>query len=101
MNFQFEEDSAGILVRMTGDLNFAANTEFKHVVERMSTIRGRTVTFDMAKVNHIDSVGLGLLYIAKEEADGAGAKIRLRSPQPGVMKLLKLTESDADFDILP
>jgi len=98
MQFQFEEDSSGILVHMSGDLNFAANGDFKTVIDRLATSRGRTVTFDMAKVNHIDSVGLGLLYIAKEEVNSG--KIRIRSPQAGVMKLLKLTESDVDFDII-
>jgi anti-anti-sigma factor len=101
MNFQFHEDGSGLSVQMSGDLNFAANGDFKSVIDRLSSSRGRAVTFDMAGVNHIDSVGLGLLYIAKEEVDSAGgAKIRIRSPQPSVMKLLKLTESDADFEIV-
>jgi len=100
MQFQFSEDSSSLSVQMSGDLNFAANADFKAVIDRLAGSRGRAITFDMAGVNHIDSVGLGLLYIAKEEAETGGAKIRIRSPQPGVLKLLKLTESDADFEIV-
>jgi anti-anti-sigma regulatory factor len=52
-------------------------------------------------VTRIDSVGLGLLYIAREEVANAGSKIRLKSPQSGIVKMLELTEADADFDIQP
>jgi len=97
MNFQYDEDSSGITVRMTGDLNFSANGEFRQVLERLATAKGRQVTFDLAGVPHIDSVGLGLLYIAKEESSG---RIRLKSPQNSIMKMLELTEADADFDIV-
>jgi len=100
MNFQIEEDRNGVCVHMAGDLNFAANAEFKAVLDKLGHVAGRSVTFDLAKVPHIDSVGLGLLYIAKEEVVAAGTKIRLRSPQANVMKLLKLTDADADFEIL-
>ncbi len=98
MNFQYDEDSSGITVRMTGDLNFSANGEFRQVLDRLAAAKGRQVTFDLAGVPHIDSVGLGLLYIAKEEA--TGGKIRLKSPQNSIMKMLELTEADADFDIV-
>jgi anti-anti-sigma factor len=100
MNIQYDEDASGITVRMTGDLNFAANGDFRQVIERLQAAKGRQVTFDLGGVPHIDSVGLGLLYIAKEEISGAGARIRLKSPQANIMKMLELTEADADFDIV-
>jgi anti-anti-sigma factor len=96
MNFQYDEDATGIIVRMSGDLNFAANGEFKAVLDKLAAAKGRLVTFDLANVPRIDSVGLGLLYIAREEV---GAKIRLKSPQGNIVKMLELTEADADFDI--
>jgi anti-sigma B factor antagonist len=98
MNFQYDEDASGITVRMTGDLNFAANSEFRQVLARLQAAKGRHVTFDLGGVPHIDSVGLGLLYIAKEEI--SGSRIRLKSPQASIMKMLELTEAEADFDIV-
>jgi len=100
MNYQFSEDSSGISVRITGDLNFSASAEFKIIIDRLATVKGRPVTFDLGGVGRIDSVGLGLLYIAKEEV-GSGSKVRLKSPQVAVMKMLTLTEADSDFDIMP
>ena len=101
MNFQYDEDASGISVRISGDLDFAANIEFKKIVDRLASAKGKPVTFDLAGVSRIDSVGLGLLYIAKEEIGSSAAKIRLKSPQSGVMRMLELTEADTDFDILP
>lgn len=101
MNFQYDEDSSGIIVRMSGELNFSANGDFRVVLERLMTVKGRVVTFDLTNVTRIDSVGLGLLYIAREEVANAGSKIRLKSPQSGIVKMLELTEADADFEILP
>ena len=101
MNFQFGEDASGVCVRISGDLDFAANTEFKKIIDKLASMKGRPVTFDLAGVSRIDSVGLGLLYIAKEEVGSTGAKIRLKSPQSGVKRMLELTEADTDFDIQP
>ncbi|HMA50053.1 MAG TPA: STAS domain-containing protein [Magnetospirillaceae bacterium] len=100
MNFQLDENADGIYVRLSGDLNFSANNDFRSLLDKLSAAGGRTVTFDLANVARIDSVGLGLLYIAKEEVAGLG-RIRLKSPQSGIMKMLELTEADGDFDIIP
>jgi len=101
MNFQIGEDASGVYVRISGDLDFAANTEFKAIVTKLAGMKGRPVTLDLAGVNRIDSVGLGLLYIVKEEVGAYGNKIRLKSPQKSVMKMLELTEAGTDFDIQP
>ena len=99
MNYQFTEDGAGTCVKISGELNFAASNDFKGIIDTLVAGKGRQVTFDLGGVTRIDSVGLGLLYIAKEELGGAGGKIRLKSPQGGVLKMLRLTEADADFDV--
>ena len=100
MNYQVAEDGSGLCIKISGELNFSASNDFRGIIDKLIAAKGRAVTFDLASVTRIDSVGLGLLYIAKEELGGAGGKIRLKSPQGGVMKMLRLTEADADFDVL-
>lgn len=101
MDYQVIEDASGIKVRITGELNFVANKDFKALVVKLAQSKGRPLTFDLAEVSHIDSVGLGLLYIAKEEVSPTSGKICLKSPKNNVLKLLVLTEAEADFDIQP
>ena len=98
MDVQYEDGTSGIHIRLSGDLDFSANAVFKTVILRLAQRKGTPVTIDLGSVTRIDSVGLGLLYIAKEES---GVKIRLKSPRPVVVKMLELTEADDDFDILP
>jgi len=99
MNYQINDDASGMLIKISGDLDFSANAEFKKIVGALTSRKGRTVTFELSNVSHIDSVGLGLLYIAKEEVGSSGGKICLKSPQAGVQRMLQLTEADTDFDI--
>ncbi|HIJ62233.1 MAG TPA: STAS domain-containing protein [Rhodospirillaceae bacterium] len=101
MNYQVSEDNSGIKVRLSGELSFVSNKEFKALIDKLGGSKGRPLTFDLADVSHIDSVGLGLLYIAKEEVGPATGKIRLKSPKSNVLKLLHLTEAETDFDIEP
>jgi anti-anti-sigma factor len=101
MQYKIEDSGSGLYVRLSGDLNFAANADFKMVVDKIAERRGRPLTIDLAQVGHVDSVGLGLLYIARDEAGSSGRKVQLKSPQSAVMKLLKLTAADEDFDVLP
>ena len=87
-------------MKITGDLNFSASNDFKQIIDRLVAQKIRQVSFDLANVSRIDSVGLGLLYIAKEElAENGGGRIRLKSPQGAVLKMLRLTEADTDFDV--
>ena len=99
MDYQVNEDSSGTTVRISGNLDFAANEAFKSLVGKLAASKSRALTFDLANVSHIDSVGLGLLYIAKEEAGPSVGRIRLKSPQKGVLRLLQLTQADSDFEI--
>jgi len=100
MDFQLDEGEDGVCVHLSGDLNFSANSDFRAILDKLGTYSGSMVTFDLSNVERIDSVGLGLLYIAKEEVTAAG-RIRLKSPQPAILKLLELTEADGDFDVVP
>jgi anti-sigma B factor antagonist len=53
----------------------------------------------MAGVASMDSVGLGLLYIAQEDLSGHGAKLSITSPSENVRRLLELTQSNLVFDV--
>ena len=85
---------------MNGQLNFAANEDFQQIVERITKIRGGRVVFEMGGLTHIDSVGLGLLYIAHEELAALGSRLVLNKPRDTVLRMLELTEADETFEIV-
>ena len=81
-----------------GDFLFSQE-EFQIMLEELVGRKTRRVVFDLSSLNHIDSVGLGLLYIAQEDLAGQGAKLSLASPQDAVYRLLELTEANKTFEI--
>jgi len=101
MKITVHDGESGLKVHLDGVLDFSASHEFKQLVVRLASARSKTLTFDLAQVSRIDSVGLGLLHIAREELGGAECRVRLLSPQSGVMRMLELTEAGSDFDIVP
>lgn len=101
MKITVDEKVAGTNVLLDGVLDFSASTEFKKLVQRLSSSRDRALTFDLALVSRIDSVGLGLLHIAREELSDEFRRVRLLSPRGGVLRMLELTEAGNDFEIVP
>jgi anti-anti-sigma factor len=101
MKITVNDDGAGLTVIMDGILDFSASGEFKSLVTGLALNRGKVITFDLAHVSRIDSVGLGLLHIAREELGNDLRRVRLKSPQGTVRRMLDLTEADNDFDVLP
>jgi len=100
MDYRFSEQGGATHVTMTGQLNFAANEDFQAIVERVSKLRGAKVVFDLSGLSHIDSVGLGLLYIAHEELASVNTQLTLLHPRDTVLRMLQLTEADETFEIV-
>ena len=67
MQFKVREDGANVHVSLEGQLNFAANEDFRGLLNQLSGWKNKKIIFEMSGLSHIDSVGLGLLYIAGED----------------------------------
>ena len=100
MEYRFSEQGGVTHVSLSGQLNFSANESFQAIVERISKIRGARIVFDVSGLTHIDSVGLGLLYIAHEELAAVGSRLSLHHPRDTVLRMLHLTEASETFDIV-
>ena len=86
-------------ILLDGQLNFAANEDFRALLNQLNDCKGKKVVFEMSGLSHIDSVGLGLLYIAQEDLAASKAKIALVNPRDNVFRMLELTEADKTFEI--
>lgn len=99
MEYNVRRNGEGVTVSLAGQLNFACNETFAGLLRDLDGVDRSRVVFDLSGLSHIDSVGLGLLYIAQEELEGHGASMCLASPRGGVKRLLELTEADDTFEI--
>lgn len=99
MEYNLTRHGEGATVALAGQLNFACNEAFADLLRDLGGIGRGEVAFDLSRLSHIDSVGLGLLYVAREQLAGGGASMFLLSPRGGVKRLLELTEAGDTFDI--
>lgn len=100
MKYRTSESNGVLRVALEGQLNFAANEEFQGLLDQLVKAAPRQVILEMGALTGIDSVGLGLLYIAQEDLGGVGAKLTLASPKDNVARLLELTEAAKTFEII-
>jgi anti-anti-sigma factor len=100
MSYRFSEQSGTVTVTFTGQMNFTVNVEFRELLANIVEKRPQAVVFDLSELTMIDSVGLGLLYIAQEDIAAVGAKLSLARPRDKVARLLELTEASKTFEII-
>lgn len=97
MEYKVQNDGSTALVTLEGQLDFSANDTFEKLLDVLKSNPPSTLIFDLTGLSTIDSVGLGLLYIASE--DLSGVPVILRNPQGYVARLLDLTDAAKMFQI--
>lgn len=101
MKYTITERNGVAEVHLEGQLNFSANEEFHVLLDKLLAMKPNAVTFHMGKLSMVDSVGLGLLYIANEDLGNIRAPITLAGATDGVARLLDLTEANKLFTLAP
>ena len=91
MEFSMQEIGNTLEVLMQGRFTFSENQKFKLILQQALSSKPAVVIFDLAKVEFIDSAGLGMLLLAKDEMDSMNASILLRGAQGQVKKMLNVS----------
>lgn len=99
MNYKISEVDGVLRVSLDGSLSFSCNEDFQTMLHELMQRSAKRIEFNMVGVPNIDSVGLGLLYIAQEDLSSHGAKLSIVSPSENVRRLLELTQSNLIFDV--
>jgi anti-anti-sigma factor len=97
MQFQFDGDDT--CVRISGEFTFTDHSAFKSMMSRLFNGRGSAVTIDLAKLEFIDSAGLGMLLLARDEAKKAERALVLRGPIGQVKRMFGVTKFDTLFAV--
>ncbi|OJX79439.1 STAS domain-containing protein [Magnetospirillum sp. 64-120] len=97
MQYKVQNDGNIALVVLEGQLDFSANDTFEKLLDTLKSSKPAKLVFDLSGLTTIDSVGLGLLYIASEDLQGV--PVVLRNPQGYVARLLDLTDASKMFQI--
>ena len=98
MEYQFETIDNVLKVSLEGRLVAACAEEFKETM--MEHLRGqRNILFDMTKMAHIDSSGLGALVSLLQWVNTNGGSIKLANIQPRPWIVFDITKVHRVFDI--
>ncbi|MCA1906896.1 MAG: STAS domain-containing protein [Magnetospirillum sp.] len=78
-------------VSLGGRLVFAEHETFEEIIAILAQSTGSKVVLDLSGVDFMDSAGLSMIMIAREEAEARGQTLKLRNVHGAVQQLLNLS----------
>jgi anti-sigma B factor antagonist len=94
------DDGKCVNVSVEGRLVAAVAPNLREdIMNKMSD--GDNVLFDLSKMTHIDSSGLGVLVQVLQKAKASGGRVILAALQPGPKIVFDITKVSRVFEIVP
>ena len=100
MSWEITEEGKTLKVAVEGRLVAAVAPSLREEVLGRIT-EGVNVLFDLSKMVHIDSSGLGVLVQVLQKAKASGGKVVLAALQPGPKIVFDITKVSRVFEIVP
>lgn len=97
MRFTITDENGATIVNLTGEVEFSCNEEFEVMLDDLKAAKPKKIVMDLSGVTALDSVGLGLLFIAKDEFAELNCPFALRRPQGAVARLLSISNARMTF----
>jgi len=97
MKIQVDRNAA--LISMSGEFTFTDHVPFKQMMDEMFAIKGNAVVLDLSKLDFIDSAGLGMLLLARDEAKKNHRELILRQPSGQVKRMFGVTKFHTLFTV--
>lgn len=101
MEYDIASVGAGRVLTLDGRVTFKEQSAFRTLLDAFFAEDAEPYILDLGAVTLIDSAGLGLLLIARRNAQTKGADIILRRPPPEVRMTLELAKFQDLFTIEP
>jgi anti-anti-sigma factor len=97
MRFEFKGSDA--TVALSGDLTFADHVMFREIADRLGASTDKIIVIELGGLDFIDSAGLGMLLIAREEARKKNRTLVLRGAKGQVSRMFGLTKFETLFSV--
>lgn len=98
MNVSISHQEDTLTVALDGIMDYTTTSQMEGLIGDLHSIKSGRVIFDLTKVSRVDSVGLGMLHLAKDEILTNGTRLTLRGASGNVRRLFELTGGDSTFD---
>ncbi len=88
-----------MLVQLTGDVDISVREELRLRLDAAAT-QSNEVDIDLAAVDYADSTALSIFISLRNKLRARGGRVRLLSPRPAVLKILRYAGLDQAFEIV-
>ena len=100
MSWEIKKDDTLLTVAIEGRLVAAVAPDLREdIISKMAD--GTNVLFDMARMTHIDSSGLGVLVQVLQKVKSGGGKVVLAALQAAPKIVFDITKVSRVFEIVP
>ncbi len=89
----------GIHLKLDGELLFLDSQEFMHKIPERVKDKGRYVVIDMAKLQFVDSAGLGAILYVSEACRMQNQVVQIVNANPQVMNSLRTIQNVGTFEL--
>ena len=97
MNYEISRSDAGMEVAIRGRMCFSDHARFREVVGSFAGAPGQEVVFNLKELEFIDSSGLGMLIIARDEAKKKGMSLVIENTRSEVRRLMDMAHFERHF----
>ncbi len=94
-----QNESGRYTATLKGRFTFSDHEKFLEIVNNIKNGDTKTVTIDLSSIEFVDSAALGMLLLARDEAEKKQIKVELRGAQGQVAKMFKVSKFDTLFNI--
>lgn len=86
-------------VNFSGHLTFSDHHKFRQLVDMVREQQGGTINLNFSQVDFIDSAGLGMILLFREECHNRQITVSLIGAKGQVDKIFKLSKFDQLFSM--
>ena len=86
--------------KLSEKITFSDLDGFREMVNDMVQSRAARNIVDLSEVEFIDSAGLGMLLLARDEMAKTSASLALKSPRGQVQRMFSVARFDQMFEII-
>jgi anti-sigma B factor antagonist len=100
MEIKLKKYSSTYIIEVIGDMDLYSAFELKNVVAKMMAKNIRRYIVDLAKVDYIDSSGIGVLIHIYSSIKKSNSLLKISNVHGSVEKVIKLTKLTQYFPIV-
>lgn len=92
MDYAIEVKDQEAVVRLRGRLTFNDHAKLRALIQEMLQNKAKRQTLDLATLEFVDSAGIGMLLIAREEMANVDKQFVIRGAQGQVKRVLAVAQ---------